>query len=167
MYADYCFHDSSLISLIMLDSQNNSVSVIHMPSAEIVARAYNYAGYGYTSPPDVAISFNAEQAVEYNTSAIFTPFVLSNYTLLQPQLLQLRNISLQYTKPYQYNLISLIYDKTKLPAYTPLFNVTASNGHSQSSFYLEKLFTTNVIVNLTIENPLIDDSGLGFLLWTI
>lgn len=56
--------------------------------------------------------------------------------------------------PYDYGLISLWYDKTRLSI-------------NESSFVLQDLITQDLAKNLVIENPQLSSTGLGFLLWTI
>lgn len=152
-------------------ASNTIVNVVRVPSGEIVERCVHYREYNYTLQPDVAISFDSQQALLFNNS-VFTPITLINNQSLPKQLQQLVNTSLNdiYTIPYQYNIISMIYNSDRIPYTNETFNVTnVLHSNGISNYTLESAYNGMgiSIINYTLVNPLIDDTGLGFLLWVI
>lgn len=150
---------------------NSTLNIVRVPSGQIIKRAVNYTYYNYTTQPNVLISYDAIQAYQYSDDNIFVNFTLANNQSLQPQLKQLYNTSAG--KPYQYNIISLIYDEHKINL-TNIYNVTFYNQSTYSNFTLESIFNATHINgsiydarNWTIVNPTTDSTGLGFLLWTV
>ncbi len=64
----------------------------------------------------------------------------------------------QYLLPYDYGIISLWYDNSRVnqTMYPELVNMT-----------LDKLLESDLLSRLIVENPKFSSPGLGFLLWTI
>lgn len=131
----------------------DDIVVIRLPSNDLAYDAVNYKSLNISYAPDVVIGMDSSE--EIASPQIWLSFNLTNSSIINPRLQSLYNYD--HAKPFDYDFIAVIYDIDKYP------EMQAYNN----SFTLQSLIVNNTVSNLTVANPLLDTSGLDFLLWSV
>ena len=106
---------------------------------------------------DLLIGVDNTMIFEAKNQNIFIPYEPSTMENLSTSAIQGLDPEF-YVTPYDYGLISFIYDKTR---------VNQSLIPNPTDFTLDDIITSNLAELLVTEDPTLSSTGLGFLMWTI
>ncbi|MCE4617326.1 MAG: thiamine ABC transporter substrate-binding protein [Desulfurococcales archaeon] len=114
-------------------------------------------------PPDIIIGLDNILVHKAKEKGVLEKYTPSNIDQINPELIQALDPE-GYAIPYDYGLIALVYDSTKIP------------DNLMSNLTFQDLLTRTVLINgeekrlvdlLVTENPQTSSTGLSFLLWQI